>query len=187
MVRVARVERGASSAPAAFSWRCRNQSTGRCVWMSMRRAGSVLLLIAITAACSSGHRSVTPPTSSTTIDPQSLSRLCGHEGVVVIGTLRMVGGPPGAKPVGVAGLVIAERITKRHLDPASTMRCRAPAAHDGTFALSLESGTYDVRGRSPSFERGTADCLADKRVVIPLYGPHGSPRPFTVNVDCPRR
>jgi len=125
--------------------------------------------------------------------------------IAVIGVVCLVGGAAQASTVksGLYG-----KVTRGPITPVciAELPCSAPvsgamivfsrAGHEvartrtstkGTYRVALTPGTYNVRGRSPSFDSGTADCLPDKRVVVPFYGPRGSPRPLTVNVDCPRR
>jgi hypothetical protein len=68
--------------------------------------------------------------------------------------------------------------------------CSATVGADGDFALVLAPGTYRFRGRSPRFDGGRVDCVADGNVVMPAPSATGvianGPNMF-VNVDCQRR
>ncbi len=74
----------------------------------------------------------------------------------ITGTLEAVGGPAGpARP-------LSGRITAHSGGHTwSTM-----AGTDGRFSFHVPPGTYGLTGRSPSYQDGTVDCIADGAVVV---------------------
>jgi hypothetical protein len=90
----------------------------------------------------------------------------------VAGTLRMTGGPLGVAQPGVHGEVVFASGDRREV---------VEAAKDGSFATSLDAGTYTVTGTSPLFGGGAGVCRADAPVVV------AGGSIDDVVVACPRR
>jgi hypothetical protein len=64
----------------------------------------------------------------------------------IVGTLEMVGGPPGANPEPVPGYATATRDGGRSF----------PVKEDGRFRIELTPGTYQLTGRNALFNNGKA-------------------------------
>lgn len=77
----------------------------------------------------------------------------------VSGRMESRGGPPGAGPEPATGTV-------RALDVAGNAIASAETDSAGAFQLAVPNGTYRVVGRSPSYQEGQADCVADDNVIV---------------------
>ena len=155
-----------------------------------------LVVIVVAAGCTShsAQRRSFPTTVSSTASGSSKAPtrpvgigVCSHEGLGVDGTLRMVGGPSSARPQTVPGTVTATRVATAGSPPYS---CSVSVGPDGNFTFVLAPGTYRFTGRSPKFDGGRVDCVADGNVVIfPPSGngtlPNG--QSMFASVDCQRR
>jgi hypothetical protein len=139
-----------------------------------------VLLIATTGACTS-HRSTGRRLSPTTTASGDFP-VCAHEGRGVSGTLRMVGGPPGAGPDAVPGIVSA---TSLSADGSTHQTCKVNVGEDGHFTMTLSPGKYRFTGRSPRYNQGRVDCgPLDSDVVV---APRSEASALIVTVDCQRR
>lgn len=95
-----------------------------------------------------------------------------HPEAKVSGMLRLTGGPSGASPTGVRGEITFVRNGSR----------RVTAAHaDGTFAMSLAPGSYQVTGTSPQFGSGQNTCMTEGPVIV------GTSGAANVVVTCSRK
>ncbi|BEL06432.1 hypothetical protein Q0Z83_046230 [Actinoplanes sichuanensis] len=88
--------------------------------------------------------------------------------VTVTGMMRMVGGPLGSGPSGVAGKV--------HFGSADGSVTSAEVSTEGRFSVALPAGRYTVTGTPISAE--SPICQARDEVVVPAGGLSG------VEVDC---
>jgi hypothetical protein len=76
----------------------------------------------------------------------------------VTGTLQAVGGPPGAGPRALSGQVT--------LHGSNGTRNIISVGANGRFSVPASVGTYTISGRSPKYERGTADCKASGPLTV---------------------
>ena len=138
----------------------------------------VVLLVTTASACTSDS------TERAHLAPRPLGfSVCAHEGRGVSGTLRMVGGPPGAGPEAVPGSVSATSLAP---DGSPDQTCKVSVGDDGHFTMTLSPGTYRFTGRSPRYNQGRVDCGSlDSDVVAPARSEASAP--IVVNVDCQRR
>ena len=92
-------------------------------------------------------------------------------------TLQMVGGPPNTPPQPVAGTITAAA--------PSGQECTVPVDRTGQVEMRLAPGTYQLTGRSPQYDGGSATCAAEGPVGFP-HGVEGSelPPPQLAFVDC---
>jgi hypothetical protein len=129
------------------------------------------------------------PSTSTPVTAPSANGVCTlREGQAVTGALRMVGGPSRAKIVPVSGIVTADLVTTGPMPTGPTgSGCHTTAKGDGRFSLVLGPGSYVISGRSPQFDGGTADCNAEKNVVVRPHPLKSTLAPIVVNVDCRRQ
>jgi hypothetical protein len=86
------------------------------------------------------------------------------------GTLQAVGGPPGDGPRALSGQVTL-RGSSGHMTGITV-------GANGRFSVPVSVGTYNVTGRSPHYDGGTASCPASGPVVVTK----GVTR--NVEVDC---
>jgi hypothetical protein len=112
------------------------------------------------------------PAASASAAPSAASS-AASSAVEVSGTLRLVGGPAGTAPSGVAGQV--------HFRAENGATTSATAGGDGRFSLRVPPGTYVVSGTSPSFGDGASPCAAAGPVQVSAVGRHD------VEVVCSRR
>lgn len=156
-------------------------------------ASALVVVVAMGCTSHSSPRRSSPTTvpntksgSSETSTPPAGAAVCSHTGQAVGGMLRLVGGLESAQPEGVPGTVTATRVSS---DGSLRSVCSATVGADGTFTLVLAPGRYRVVGRSPMFNGGAADCVADGDVVIPAPSPSGmiaNGQNMFVNIDCQR-
>jgi hypothetical protein len=144
---------------------------GQHVRVTRRGTGLGLVLVLATTACSSTSRRVLPIPSCST-EPAARSS--------VLVTLQMVGGPPTATPQPVAGTITA--------DAPSGQQCTVAVDRTGHVLMRLAPGTYQLTGRSPQYDGGSATCAAEAPVVFP-HGVEGSegPPPQFADVNCQRK
>jgi len=74
------------------------------------------------------------------------------------GTLQAVGGPPGVGPRALSGQVT--------LHGSNGTRYSIAIGANGRFSVHAPVGKYTVSGRTPQYERGTADCKASGPVTV---------------------
>jgi hypothetical protein len=145
---------------------------------------SCALLLIATGACTSHSAERRSSPTTTSAGPPVGTNVCAHEGGAVSGSLRMVGGPPGAGPDAVPGSVSATSLSDD--GSLSDETCKVTVGTDGHFTMTLSPGKYRFTGRSPRYNQGQVDCGSlDSDVVVPPRS-ETSAR-LVVSVDCPRR
>jgi hypothetical protein len=139
-------------------------------WRRRRRRRAVLaggaLVVLVAAAIAAGPLMTNGGNAVPDVPAASASAASAvpSGAVEVTGALRLVGGPAGNGPRGVAGEV--------HFRATDGTTTSAAAAGDGQFSLRVRPGTYVVSGTSPSFGDGTYPCNAAAPVQVPAGGRH---------------
>ena len=107
-----------------------------------------LVVLAITAACTSGSETVASTTSS------ALSIAASD--ATISGTLTSAGGPMRTSPEILTGCVQVTPVTS--IGPA---QCSVSVGSDGMWSLVVKPGVYDVFGLSPASSDTRAACTPD--------------------------
>ncbi len=87
------------------------------------------------------------------------------------GRLQAIGGPSPGLRRPLNGSVYITGVVTRTI----------PVGADGRFAVDLPPGSYTVRGRSPLYDSGSADCTAQPPIIVRLRAV------TTIDVACLER
>jgi hypothetical protein len=121
----------------------------------------IILIAAVALAAAGGGRS---PSRGSTLNSRTSSALGAPplKSGTIVGTLKLIGGPPPGESIPARGTVI---FTPFKNDPAKTVDTAANAS--GRFSLRLPAGSWTVTASSPQFNHSEPGaCGAQHRITV---------------------